>query len=240
MSNSASDGRRTAVLVDAHPLWLELLEQVALSAEISVVATTTERIHAVELISSHEPDILVLGDSGPARDASGSHPARQYRSQFPGLSIVVVSGHDDPAVIESALAAGADVYVLKTALRTDIVASLRQLSDRTIVLLGRDSVAASPRLVAPQSTAPRLTKREQEILGLVANGLSNSEVADALVVSNATVKVYLSRIYQKLNVPNRTAASHWAHIHGVIGADPRAVRRPSKARTEIEGRASRR
>ena len=119
------------------------------------------------------------------------------------------------------LRAGAWAYVLKSAEPDDIAVAVRQAFVHSIHFTrtlesadpGWGSAARSP----DEPAVSVLTRREREILALVAEGHSNAAMAKRLWVTEQTVKFHLSNIYRKLDVPNRTAATRWAHEHGLIG-----------------------
>jgi DNA-binding NarL/FixJ family response regulator len=144
---------------------------------------------------------------------------RRVREAHPGVKSVVVADGNDPESVEAAFAAGASIYCIRTAERGDLASAVRQVFQHSIY------VAASEHCGVPSAQAPpyeretdvELTRRELEILQLVAEGHSNSQLAKMLWVTEQTVKFHLSNIYRKLNVSNRTEASRWAQVHGVLG-----------------------
>jgi DNA-binding NarL/FixJ family response regulator len=132
---------------------------------------------------------------------------------MPRIKLVVFSGREGDEPIGAALRAGADAYVRKTAEPDDLAAAVRQAFDRSIFLpSGRDDLGLSG---APADAAA-LTRREREILQLVAEGHSNAQLARKLWVTEQTVKFHLSNVYRKLGVSNRTEASRWAQLQGLL------------------------
>jgi DNA-binding NarL/FixJ family response regulator len=121
--------------------------------------------------------------------------------------------------------------VLKTSSREDLVSTIRQVVDRSVYLFSRPRPTGAMATAPQHDPWPELTKRQIEILRLVADGLSNAQVGQQLWVSEPTVKLHLSRIYEKLQVSNRTGASRWAHLHGLLADKPSAAdqARPRKA-----------
>ena len=106
----------------------------------------------------------------------------------------------------------------KTAQPDDLVAAVRQVFDHSIFL--RSAFSPAPRTMLPPTHGERgLTRRELEILRLVSDGHSNAQVARTLWVTEQTVKFHLSNIYRKLDVGNRTEASRWAQLHGVLAPE---------------------
>jgi DNA-binding NarL/FixJ family response regulator len=159
-----------------------------------------------------------LTDYGVSRgDLNAIECVRRAHAIHPDLKTVVLSGTDQPHQIESAFAAGAAVFCVKTAAQDDLIAGIRQAFDTSIYLARSARPASSQKTVAPLST-PDLTRREVEILRLVAEGHSNMQLAKMLWVTEQTVKFHLSNIYRKLGVANRTEASRWAQLHGLLPA----------------------
>ena len=96
----------------------------------------------------------------------------------------------------------------------DLSSGMRQLFDQSIFIAA--NWAAAPGLQSVRNSAPALTKRELEILRMTATGLSNRQMAQQLWVTEQTVKFHLSNVYRKLGVSNRTEASRWAQVHGLL------------------------
>jgi DNA-binding NarL/FixJ family response regulator len=130
--------------------------------------------------------------------------------------VIVWSSVNEAGAVKSAFAAGAVAYVLKTARSDDILLAIRQTYKRSIYLA--EALPLGEEAAPGGATGPSeiLTRREHEILQLLAEGYSNAQLAEMLWVTEQTVKFHLSNIYEKLHVANRTEASHWAHIHGVV------------------------
>ena len=205
---------RTAVIVDQHPLWLDTVEQVVSRVEVEVVAKETSTSGALTKLEEFEPRLLITGIKMPEGEMDGIALVRQATERFPDLKAIVLSMYDDSQRIEAAFAAGAVAYVLKTAHPDDLTSAIRQSFEHSIYLAGGRPAAAPP---APQlDDSPGLTRREVEILQLVAEGHSNAELARMLWVTEQTVKFHLSNIYRKLNVANRTEASRWAQLRGLL------------------------
>jgi DNA-binding NarL/FixJ family response regulator len=217
---SRSDPRRTAILVDQHPLWLDTVEQVVSRVEVDVLAKETSTSDALAKLDDLEPGLLITGIKMPEGEADGVALVRQATERFPDLKAIVLSMYDDSQHIEAAFSAGAVAYVLKTAHPDDLTSAIRQAFEHSIYLAGVRPTAVPP--AAPLDDSPGLTRRELEILRLVAEGHSNAELARMLWVTEQTVKFHLSNIYRKLDVANRTEASRWAQLHGLL-ATPVAV-----------------
>jgi len=220
----ASKTHRTAVLLDPHPLWLDALESILRSIEVTVVGRTTSPEDALELVVEKQPDILICETETLNGGMSGSELIRACRERLSALRIIVLGASRDHVDIDAAFDAGALAYAVKTAHPEDVAATVRQTFDHTIFLANSASTNGSSPSSLPPVAAGRededvaLTRREREILALVAEGHSNRELARMLWVTEQTVKFHLSNIYRKLDVANRTEASRWAHRNGLVGA----------------------
>jgi DNA-binding NarL/FixJ family response regulator len=222
----ASNTHRTAVLLDPHPLWLDALESILGSIEVTVVGRTTSPEDALELVVEKEPDILICETETLNGGMSGSELIRACRERLHGLRVIVLGASRNHVDIDAAFDAGALAYAVKTAHPEDVAATVRQTFDHTIFLATPASTNGSTQNGSPPPVAAgnevdddvALTRREREILALVAEGHSNRELARMLWVTEQTVKFHLSNIYRKLDVANRTEASRWAHRNGLVGA----------------------
>ena len=231
----ASNPSRTAVLLDPHPLWLDALESILSSIDVSVVGRTTSADDALQLVEEHKPDILICETSMPNGSMSGSTLIRTCREQQGDLRVIVLGASRDPLDIDAAFEAGALAYAMKTAHPDDVASTVRQTFDSTIFLASSAAHSGngsrnghSPAHDGEDDENVGLTRREREILTLVAEGHSNRELARMLWVTEQTVKFHLSNIYRKLDVANRTEASRWAHRHGLVGR-PAAEKVPVSA-----------
>jgi DNA-binding NarL/FixJ family response regulator len=210
--------RRTAVVLDQHPIWLDGVQSILERIGVDVLGKTTDPDEILELVSKHHPDVLVTSIELADPDVDGLVCLRLATQRQASLKAVVLSAYDDAEHIEAALAAGAIAYVVKTAHPDDFAAAIRQSFDHSVFMAG--SQAAPPAEKAePAADTRGLTRRELEILRLVAEGHSNAELAKMLWVTEQTVKFHLSNIYRKLDVSNRTEASRWAQIQGLLPAN---------------------
>ena len=217
-----SPNETTAVLLDPYPLWLDAVEQALSRNDVIVVGRTTDPNEALTLVEDLQPSVFVSepgsGDLGVIREAC---------ERAPDVKAIVLSSASDPAHIDAAFAAGAVAYVLKTAHQDDIRVAIRQAFEHS-VFVRTPTVAESAGTTAiakpvASDVVAALTKRELEILRLVAEGHSNSQLARILWVTEQTVKFHLSNIYRKLDVANRTEASRWAQLHGLLDTSAHAA-----------------
>lgn len=235
---SSIEPKRSAVLLDPHPLWLEALQSVLTSLNVAVVGKAFVAERALSLIETHKPDIFLV-DTAMNGATGGPALVRAARQLVPSLHVIALCGSSEPADIAAAFEAGAVAYVVKTARAEDVAATIRQVFHHSIffapvrvdgTVQAPVNVTAAPLLIngtsharhakrapAEEEGAP-LTRREREILALVAEGYSNRELAKILWVTEQTVKFHLSNIYRKVGASNRTEASRWAHAHQIVNS----------------------
>jgi DNA-binding NarL/FixJ family response regulator len=209
---------RTAVLVDEHPLWLDAVERVLASLPVDVVGKALSLAEGTQLLNDHRPDLLVLETAMRNGSKTGFEWLEETKQTFPELAPVVLSTSDDPTDIAMAVSLGASAYVVKKAQAADLVIAVRQVYEQSVYLPGTIDPGRTVTVDKPDSTD--LTRRELETLVLVAEGMSNAQLARALWVTPQTVKFHLSNIYRKLGVSNRTEASRWAQVNGLLPAEP--------------------
>jgi DNA-binding NarL/FixJ family response regulator len=199
-------------------MWLEAVEHVLARVDVEVVGKTTSPAGAVGLVEDRRPDLLIADVATRQGEMDGLTCVREARDRVPPLMAIVLSASDDPEHIEQALDAGAAAYVLKTAHPDDLASAVRQAFGHSIYLAA-NHVHESASEAGPRDLEPRgLTRREIEILRLAAEGMANGEIAKLLWVTEQTVKFHLSNVYRKLDVTNRTEASRWAQLHGLLPA----------------------
>jgi DNA-binding NarL/FixJ family response regulator len=207
-----------AVLLDPHPIWLDAVEIVLKRVGLGVVAKTTSGAEAVALVEELRPQLLTLEIDSLPREPDGFTVLRQARSTVENLRTIVLSRNHETRFVDAALAAGASAYIVKTAHPDDVASAVRQAFEHSVYLPGTSESTLGPATQAPTRQIPGgLTRRELEILKLVAEGHSNAALARMLWVTEQTVKFHLSNVYRKLGVTNRTEASRWAQVNGLLG-----------------------
>lgn len=206
------------VLADDHRIILEGLEQLfGRMDDFEVVATATNGEDALKAVRQHKPDVLVLDVQMPGRD--GLSVLKQIHSEkLPTRVILLTASLDDDGVLD-AMQAGVSGLVLKESAAVMLVQTVRRVH--------RGERALEPSLVstALQRLAQRedarqvvevLSKRETEIVKMVAAGLRNKEIADKLSIGEGTVKSHLHSIYEKLGVHGRVELTMYAYERGII------------------------
>ncbi len=188
--------------------------------DITPVAAASDGAEAVALCARHRPDVVLMDLRMPGLD--GVEATRQIRAEHADTEVVVLTTHADDASILDALGAGARGYLTKDAGIAEIARAVHAAAARQVLLdptvHGRRIAAASAgaRPAPPPAPLPdELTPREAEVLALVARGLSNSEIATQLVVSEATVKTHINHVFAKIGARDRAQAVHYAYTHGL-------------------------
>ena len=213
------------VIADDHTMLREGLRRSLEARGINVVGEAGDGSEAVKLTLDLKPDVVLMDVSMPGMD--GVEATRQIRQQMPDASIVMLTMHADHVVLVRALRAGASGYLVKDCTTDEIVNTLRQAaSGDTTVSAGlaaamlaqaKDLSHAEPAPAAPAAgEEPIISKREDEVLQLIAEGSSTTEVAARLYISVKTVKNHLASIYQKLDSRDRTQAVVRAVKMGII------------------------
>ena len=184
-----------------------------------MLAKVTSGVDALDAVVTHRPDVLVTSVRLADPDLDGIKLIRQATDEVSGLRCVVISAYDDATHVGAAFAAGACAYVVKTAHPHDIASAVRQAFDSSIFLASPAATHNGKPTGNGADSGYGLTRREVEILRLVAEGHSNAELARRVWITEQTVKFHLSNIYRKLGVANRTEAGRWAQLNGVLGSD---------------------
>jgi DNA-binding NarL/FixJ family response regulator len=192
-------------------------------ADIEVVGAAADGQQALELVAEHKPDAVLLDLHMPVLD--GTATTRRLAAEHPEVAVVVLTTYADDKSVLEALHAGARSYLTKDADRSHIAQALHAAARGLTVFDPRVhatllAATADPRPADPQPspTTPApdgLTQREVEILGLIARGLTNPEIAARLYLSNHTIKTHISRIFAKTGSRDRAAAIGYAHRHNI-------------------------
>jgi DNA-binding NarL/FixJ family response regulator len=206
---------RTAVILVELPLWVRALSELAESSDIRVVGSARDTVGALDLISRLRPGVFIAEIDEDAGIA-GLEVVRAARRIDPELRVIVLSKERDRASIIGAFGAGADLYVLNDADPEDLSAAMRQLFNQSLFIAADWALPSPVQNSIMNSNFPSLTRREFEILQLVAEGHTNGSIASMLWVTEQTIKFHLTNIYRKLDVRNRTEASRWAQLHGLL------------------------
>lgn len=211
------------LVVDDEPMVCAHLRTILGSADdIDVVADADDGAAAVEAVVRHRPDVVLMDLRMPGID--GLTATERITGMPEPPTVVALTTFDADAYVIRALQAGAAGFLVKSTPPDDLIGLVRVAADGHTVL----SAAASRRLVAASADrrvnrdraaelVGELTERETQVLTCLGEGLSNSQIAGRLYLSEATVKGYVSRLLVKLACANRTQAGMVAHDAGLIG-----------------------
>ena len=177
--------------------------------DLHVVAEAENGVDAISAYERHQPDVTLLDLRMPVME--GVEVVRQIRERDPRALVIVLTTYDTDNEISRALKAGAKAYVLKDISADDLVGCIRN------VLAGKTYLApAAAARLAEGVTHVQLTPREMASLRLLADGKANKEIANALDISERTVKTHLAHLFEKLGVTSRTEAIKVATRRGLV------------------------
>ncbi|HEY3686165.1 MAG TPA: response regulator transcription factor [Streptosporangiaceae bacterium] len=214
---------RVMVVDDQQVMREGLVALLGLLDGVTVVADAGDGAAALALLPGAAPDVVLMDLRMPGMD--GVTATGRITEEHPDVAVLVLTTYDDDASIAAALHAGARGYLTKEAGRAEIGAALRAAAAGQATFapsVSRRLIAALPR---PDALAAReqrgrdlpdaLTPREAEVLGLIAEGLRNAEIAEALFIGETTVKTHINNAFAKIGARNRTEASRYAQANGL-------------------------
>lgn len=201
------------LIADDHPVVRTgLRAMLAAEPDLQIVGEAGTPEQAVALAQQLSPE-LVLMDLRFGEDATGADATRRIRSQEAAPYVLVLTNYDTDGDILGAVEAGASGYLLKDAPPEELIAAIRAAASGESALAPAVAARLLSRLRSP---AVSLSAREIDVLQRVADGASNGEIAEALFISEATVKSHLVHVFSKLDVSSRTAAVARARTLGII------------------------
>ena len=210
------------MLADDHRMLREGLRRSMTEQGFDVVGEAADGDEAVALADELQPDVVLMDVTMPELD--GVEATRQIRAAHPDVRVVMLTMHADQDVLASAIRAGASGYLVKDCSTEEIAAAVRMAASGETVISPSWPPPCSTR--SASSTRPRttedervVTRREEEVLQLIADGCSTPEVAEQLYISQKTVKNHLASIYQKLDARDRTQAVLQAVRMGIVHLD---------------------
>ena len=228
-------GRIRLLLADDHAVLRAGLGMLlGAQADIEIVGEAANGVEVSRLAAALQPDVVLLDLSMPG-PRSGT-VIREVLRACPDTRVLILTMHDDTAYMRSALAAGASGYLVKRAADSELLSAIRAVhAGRTFVDMTR-ATNAVPRAPQPTGSAGKppkpLSKRERQVLRLLAQGNSNQQIADAIRLSVKTVETYRTRLSQKLGLKGRAELYRFASESGILDTDAvlnRATRRPHRS-----------
>ncbi len=186
--------------------------------DVSVVGTAGDGAQALELVARRRPDVVLMDLHMPVLDGVGA--TRRIVAEHPATVVLILTtfGEDDDAM--AALHAGARGVLTKDAGREEIARALHQAAAGHMTLAAPLqarllAAAATPAVPVRAELPDGLTAREAEVLGLIGAGFTNREIAERLIVSEATVKTHINHLFAKIDARDRAAAINYAAQHGL-------------------------
>jgi len=213
----------TILLVDDHALVRSgVRAYLETQPELEVVAEASSGEEAVQLAIEHAPDVVLMDLVMPAMD--GVEATRRVREVSPRSQVVVLTSFHEDTNIFPAIKAGAISYLLKDIGPAELAEAIRAAARGEAILDPKVAVRLMQELRGNRTQAinpyTELSEREQEVLRLIAEGMSNAEMAKKLVLSEKTVKSHVSNILNKLHLADRTQAAVFAWREGVVRKAP--------------------
>jgi DNA-binding NarL/FixJ family response regulator len=209
------------MLADDHRMLREGLSRSMSEHGFDVVGDACDGAEAVTMAQRLTPDVILMDVSMPEMD--GVEACRQVRAVVPDTKIVMLTMHADQGVLANAIRAGACGYLVKDCSTEEIAGAVRTAFSGDVTLspqLAASMLDEVRKLISnPEREDRVVTKREEEVLQLIADGGSTAEVADQMDISQKTVKNHLASIYQKLDARDRTQAVLQAVRMGIVSLE---------------------
>lgn len=225
-------GRIRVLLADDHAVLRAGLGMLlGAQADIEIVGEAANGVEVSRLAAALRPDVVLLDLSMPG-PRSGT-VIREVLRACPETRVLILTMHDDTAYMRSALSAGASGYLVKRAADSELLSAIRAVhAGRTFVDMTRaiETLPRAPQRAGGTSKPPKpLSKRERQVLRLLAQGNSNQQIADAIRLSVKTVETYRTRLSEKLGLKGRSELYRFASESGILDVDAVPIRRAGRA-----------
>lgn len=215
---------RVLVADDQQVMREGLVALLGLVDDVRIVGAAGDGQEAVRAVAELSPDVVLMDLRMPVLD--GVEATRRIAAEHPGTAVLVLTTYSDDASIAGALRAGARGYLTKDAGRAEIAAAIRAAAagqssfdaavlQRLVAALPDGESRSGEPAPRPAAKPDGLTAREAEVIGLIGQGLSNSEIAGALYISETTVKTHINNGFAKIGARNRADAVRYAYRHGL-------------------------
>jgi DNA-binding NarL/FixJ family response regulator len=196
--------------------------------EFKVVGEAASGREALEVARQLLPNLILLDIRMAGGD--GLEALVSLKHEFPTTSVIMLTTYDNPIYMARAVANGAAGYLLKGISREEMLQALRAVANGEMLLSPKDLVHSLRNISQIAADAEELieplTDREQEVLRLLATGLSNKEIASILFIAECTVKTHVEHIIAKLGVSDRVQAAVWAAQHGLVSGQSSLTQNP--------------
>lgn len=203
------------MIVDDHQLMRDgLVRLLSLEPNVEIVGTCCDGKEAVQQVGVLNPSLVLMDIRMP--ELSGIQATKQIKTEHPEVEIVLLTMHDEDDYVFEGIAAGASGYLLKDSSREELLSTIQQVHagqasltpSVTRRVMQEFATLQQGKREKPVATKPdELSRREMDVLELLVQGLSNKQIAKELFIDETTVKTHLHRIFEKLNVRDRTQAA---------------------------------
>jgi DNA-binding NarL/FixJ family response regulator len=202
-------------IVDDHPVVVAgltaLLSQIG---DVRVAGAAANAFQTIPFLKENPVDLVLLDINLP--DVNGIELCRRIKKEFPEMKVLALSTFSDRSYISRMIDSGASGYLIKSASREEISTAVHTaMAGRLYLSLEMERVL-QPSAVAEAGTVPRLTRREQEVLRLIAEGLTNHQIAEKLFISPLTVDSHRKNLLTKLGVKNTASLVRLAVLHKLV------------------------
>ena len=211
----------TVLAVDDHPLILDAIEnRLCLGEDFQLIGKASSGEEAIQMVETLKPDLVIMDLRMPGM--GGIEATRAIKAAYPSIAVVVLTVSESSEHLIEAVLAGAAGYVTKDSQLGKLLDALRAVLSGSTALpssLLRESLGQLGRAPAPQEKTvlkEPLTEREEEVLGLVAQGLNNKRIGELLTIEETTVKKHVHNIIRKLGVSDRTQAVVLSFRQGLV------------------------
>lgn len=205
------------LIADDHPLIREGLSKIlSLNEDIKIIGEARDGREAVKMTMKTHPDVVLMDINMP--HMNGIEAARVIKSELPQTGIIALTIHDDQEYIDEMIESGVSGFLLKDVEPETLVKSVREVSKGKSLFEEdhRGKKTADRKTYLKRDGLEELTRRELDVLQLIAKGMCNKDIAESLFISEKTVKNHLTNIFRKINVDDRTQAALFAIKKGIV------------------------
>ncbi len=212
MAETGYTGKIRVILADDHEIVRAGMKRlISIDKDIEIVDEAKNGQEAVELVTYHKPDIAILDILMPRMN--GIDAAAKIKEKFPEILVIMLTAFEDHDHVENAISAGANGYLIKDISAKELTKAIRQVMNGERVFTNSIIKLMQKKYVKDSSDSEKsivITKREQEILNLVAKGKTSPEIAEVLFISTRTVESHRYNLMQKLGVKNAAGLVRYA------------------------------
>ncbi len=205
------------LIADDHPLIREGLSKIlSLNEDIKIIGEARDGREAVKMTMKTHPDVVLMDINMP--HMNGIEAARVIKSELPQTGIIALTIHDDQEYIDEMIESGVSGFLLKDVEPEILVKSVREVSKGKSLFEEdhKGKKTADRKTYLKRDGLEELTRRELDVLQLIAKGMCNKDIAESLFISEKTVKNHLTNIFRKINVDDRTQAALFAIKKGIV------------------------